>query len=257
MRVSHRSACSASATIVTIGYVLLCGCGGGGSSATGPPVTVPTTNITVNIYPSAPVSLNSGQTQQFAASISGTSDINLIWNCSPGNTISQSGLFTATAAVTITATSHADSTKSASATVTVTNPDANSILAEDSGGIVIMNPDGSGRRTLVSQGSAPRWTADHWHLAYHYQNAAYPYQISLMLTIPDGTDSSSVWSAAGCSYSTFPESCDATISPDRLRVAYINSIPYEPGTEYLLKATNLSEDSTFNSPLPIATLCAL
>ena len=63
-------------------------------------------------------SLATGGTQQFTASVSGSSNTAVTWS-STGGTVSGTGLYTAPAAAgtyTVKATSVADSTKSASAT---------------------------------------------------------------------------------------------------------------------------------------------
>src|SRR5262249_53390284 len=80
--------------------------------------------ISVAISPTS-ATLTSGTTQQFTATVSGTSNTAVTWSASLG-TISSNGLFTAptvttTTSVTVTATSVADPMKKASATVTV-NP---------------------------------------------------------------------------------------------------------------------------------------
>jgi hypothetical protein len=72
------------------------------------------------------VSLQSGGTQQFAATVTGSTNTAVTWNASAG-TISSAGLFTAPnvtafTSITITATSVADTTSSAVATVTVHPP---------------------------------------------------------------------------------------------------------------------------------------
>jgi len=100
--------------------IILGGCGGSGSSA--PPV-----QISVTIFPpSATVTV--GLTQQFMASVTGTTNTAVTWSVAGGTangTISATGLYTAPAnvpspaQVTVTATSQADSSKSVSATVTV------------------------------------------------------------------------------------------------------------------------------------------
>jgi len=78
--------------------------------------------IRVSVSP-ASVTLSSGQTQQFTATVSGTADTAVKWTATSG-TVNSSGLYTAptvtsATSVTVTATSHADPTKSASASVTV------------------------------------------------------------------------------------------------------------------------------------------
>ena len=91
----------------------------------------PSSPITVTISPTT-ATLEEGQTQQFKAGVSGTSNTAVAWSVdgvAGGNatvgTISDSGLYTAPGAAgthTVLATSVADSTKSASAAVTVTLP---------------------------------------------------------------------------------------------------------------------------------------
>jgi hypothetical protein len=92
--------------------------------------------VTVAVTP-AKASTNTGATQQFAASVTETSNTAVTWTasgtgCSRATcgTISSDGLYTAPAAVpssalvTITATSGSDPTKSASAAVTIVPPQA-------------------------------------------------------------------------------------------------------------------------------------
>ena len=88
-----------------------------------------TSSVTVTTAPTVAVSISpstatvkTGATQQFAASVTGTSNTGVTWSAS-GGTISTSGLYTAPSGsgnYTVQATSTADTTKSASATVTVT-----------------------------------------------------------------------------------------------------------------------------------------
>ena len=76
--------------------------------------------IVVSVSPTL-TSLHSGGTQQFTATVTGSTNTGATWSA-PGGTISSSGMYTAPSTAgtyTVTATSVADSTKSASATVTV------------------------------------------------------------------------------------------------------------------------------------------
>jgi hypothetical protein len=101
--------------------VFVVGCAGAASK---------TSPITISVAPTA-ASVAVGNTQQFAATVTGTSNTAVTWTVLGGaanGTISSTGLYTAPATVpnppqvTVNATGQADSTKSASATVTVTGP---------------------------------------------------------------------------------------------------------------------------------------
>ena len=90
-------------------------------------VTV-TPPATVTVSPGT-VSLGTGQTQQFSATVAGSLNPNVSWSMSPAvGTISRGGLYTAPATlnspqtVTVTATSAADATNQATASVTITPP---------------------------------------------------------------------------------------------------------------------------------------
>jgi len=92
--------------------------------------TITLTPITVTVTP-ATASLFASGTQQFSASVVGTSNSQVTWSINPTNSgsISASGLYTAPASVgtqqnvTVTATSAADNVTSSSSTVTL-NPSA-------------------------------------------------------------------------------------------------------------------------------------
>ena len=84
-------------------------------------VTTQPTPIAVSISPMQ-AALQAGLTQQFTASVSGTSNTGVIWTAS-GGTISSSGLYKAPSTsgnYTVKATSVADTTTSATATISVT-----------------------------------------------------------------------------------------------------------------------------------------
>src|SRR5262249_2544643 len=83
----------------------------------------PTVSLTVN---PATVTLSNGQTQQFTANFTGTTNSAVLWAISPSvGTISTTGLYTAPPSfsgsqkVTVTATSLADPTKTGTATITL------------------------------------------------------------------------------------------------------------------------------------------
>ena len=112
--------------VVIAQLVLLAGCGG----AAAPTTITPTVAIILN---SAPSTVAVGQTIQFGATVSNTSNTAVSWSVNGvagGNstvgTISASGLYTAPATVptpatvTVTVTSQADTTKSDSQTITIT-----------------------------------------------------------------------------------------------------------------------------------------
>jgi hypothetical protein len=90
------------------------------------PLTVNSLPVSVTVTPPS-ATLYSGQTQQFNASVSNTSNTSVVWVIIPAGvgTIASTGLYTAPATistqqtVSVTATSIADYTKSASATVTL------------------------------------------------------------------------------------------------------------------------------------------
>jgi Bacterial Ig-like domain (group 2) len=110
-----------------IGFVLLlfalsgCGsmAGSGGSSSQNPPP--PTVSVAVSPK-TAP--LVEGASQQFSASVTGTSNTAVTWTAT-GGTISTAGLYVAGSAAgnfTVTATSAADATKSGQGSVTISAP---------------------------------------------------------------------------------------------------------------------------------------
>lgn len=77
--------------------------------------------VSVSISP-ATVSLATGGTQQFTATVSGTTNTSVTWTCT-GGTVSTSGLYTAPTTAgtyTVKATSAADTSRYATSTVTVT-----------------------------------------------------------------------------------------------------------------------------------------
>ena len=127
---------------------LLVGCGGGGSSSP-PPQSV---TVTVS-SPGSSVLL--GNTQQFVATVSGTSNAAVTWSVNGvagGNatagTISSAGLYTAPedlpspASVTIQATSQADSSASGSVTLTIVS-DIRVSLATNPAGMSSVFPAGT------------------------------------------------------------------------------------------------------------------
>jgi len=116
---------------------LQAGCGrvsGSPTPPTAPPNPPASGNIQVSVTPN-PVNVRAGSSQQFAASVSGTTNTAVSWsvnNVAGGNsasgTITSSGDYTAPAAlpnpntITVQATSAADSSASGSSDVTILNP---------------------------------------------------------------------------------------------------------------------------------------
>lgn len=91
--------------------------------------TAPPSSVSLTVSPTS-TTLVSGSTQQFTATVQGTSNTAVSWSSTAG-TVSSSGMFTApsvsvTTMVTVIATSAANTTKKASATVTV-NPSGSTI----------------------------------------------------------------------------------------------------------------------------------
>jgi hypothetical protein len=86
-------------------------------------------SVGVSVSPGGPISLGQSQSQQFTATVTGTSNTAVNWSISPVvGTVSGSGLYSAPASiaaaqsVTVKATSVADASKSASAVVNLTPP---------------------------------------------------------------------------------------------------------------------------------------
>ena len=95
----------------------LAGCGGGSKSNTTP-------QVSISVFPTSP-SVNVGATQQFTATVSGTTNTAVSWTTGGPGTISATGLYSAPAnmttpgSVTVTATAQADASKSASAAISI------------------------------------------------------------------------------------------------------------------------------------------
>lgn len=102
--------------LVTLGLAG-CGASSGSSASNSKPAT-----LALSISPST-ASVTTGGTQQFSASVTGTSNTGVNWLASGGGTISSTGVYTAgtnPGTYTVTATSLADGSTSAQAKVTVT-----------------------------------------------------------------------------------------------------------------------------------------
>lgn len=107
-----------------------------------PASTLPPT-VSVSIAPTS-VSLDPGATQQFVATVTGSTNTMVAWSTT-GGTISSSGFYAAPSAAgtnTVTATSQADTNKSVSASVTVNPQSAIDARPRDSYGWVSCNTNG-------------------------------------------------------------------------------------------------------------------
>ena len=106
---------------------ILSGCGtsspsSGGQNSQNPPAS----SVSVTISPLT-ASLAEGASQQFSATVTGSSNTSVTWTAS-GGTISATGLYVAgnsTGNFTVTATSVADTSKTAPASVAITAPGSN------------------------------------------------------------------------------------------------------------------------------------
>jgi hypothetical protein len=123
--------------VAAVGFVAIaaigCGYAGNPPSQSAPPPTAPPPVVTVSVQPGS-ANLSLGATQQFQATVTGTSNTAVAWEVNGGisgsatlGTISATGLYTAPGSlpsppgVTITAISAADATASGSANVTLTD----------------------------------------------------------------------------------------------------------------------------------------
>jgi hypothetical protein len=114
--------------------VLLLGCAGTSNQS----------SVAVSVAPSA-VTVQVGKTQQFTATVTGTSNTGVAWTVAGGasnGTVTGTGLYTAPTTVpnpsmvTVTASSQANTTKSASATVTVTTGSSGAVTVTPSAATV-------------------------------------------------------------------------------------------------------------------------
>jgi len=142
--------------------VFLEGCAGSSSRT-------PSSTVAVSATP-ATATVALGKTQQFTASVTGSSNTAVTWSVAGGasnGTIAATGLYTAPTTVpnpaqaTVTATSQADSTKSGSATVTITTANATgSVLVSPSAATV---PDFGTQQFTASVNGSPS-TAVTWQV---------------------------------------------------------------------------------------------
>ena len=124
--------------------------------------TVTINPVAVSVSPTT-ASLSAGGTQQFTATVTGSSNTAVSWSLSGLGTLPSSGLYTAPANIssqstaTITVTSQADTTKSASATVTL-NPTAVSVTISPASATVAPNATEQFTATVTgSNNTAVTW----------------------------------------------------------------------------------------------------
>lgn len=173
--------------------------------------------VSVAVTPSA-VTLAASATQQFTASVSGSTNTAVTWSLSPAvGTISASGLYTAPASVasattvTVKAVSAADSTKSATAVVTLA-PSA----PATPGGLIRYWMFSEGRDSVAADSSGSQVTGTvrgaTWTTAGRYGNALYfdgrnDYVDVAQLNVPGNAITISAWFKAD----SFPAGHDARI----------------------------------------------
>jgi subtilase family serine protease len=159
-------------------------------SATSNTVTLTVTAPVVSVALSpATATVAVGGTQQFTASVTGTTNTSVTWTAT-GGTVTTAGLYTApatTGTYTVKATSAADTTKSASATVTVTSASPKQLVLNPgfesgstnwtaSSGVIAAN--GSSEPTHA--GTYDAWLCGYGrsHTDYVYQSVAIPSSIT-------------------------------------------------------------------------------
>jgi hypothetical protein len=166
-----------------------------GASVTVSPAVSSGQGISVAVSP-LNATLTAGQTKQFSASVSGTTNTGIRWTVSPTvGTISSTGLYTAPASVasqqivTVRASSLADSTKFAAASVIV-NP--------------VTGGSGSGSYTVFPTSATPAISSDadrgsvELGMAFTANTAGYVTGIRFYKgSLNTGTHTGSLWSASG------------------------------------------------------------
>jgi hypothetical protein len=166
-------------------------------------LTPPVVTIGVAVNPTSST-LGASQTQQFGATVTGTTNTAVTWSVSPSvGTISTAGLYTAPSSITsaqtvsVRATSVADTTKFATATVNLTTASSASAIRVNSGGGAYTDPQGrlwsadygsTTGSTYVSSNpisgtDAPAlYQSERWHssqLIYEYTVPNGTYQVTL------------------------------------------------------------------------------
>jgi hypothetical protein len=154
---------------------------------------LPGAGISVGVTP-ATATLSASQTQQFTATVSGTTNPAVGWSINPNvGTVSPTGLYTAPSTitaiqnVTVTATSAADPTQSASATVTL-QPSSGSFttIRVNAGGSAYTDPQGqvwsadmgfTGGTTYSTASSIANTTTPVLYQSERYGNMQYQFAV--------------------------------------------------------------------------------
>jgi len=157
-------------TAIAVIAVELLGCGGASTPSSGSPTPPPV--VSISISPTSG-SVQVGLTQQFTATISGTTNTTATWQvngvtggATSTGTVSSSGLYTAPAAipspptVTVTAISTADTTKSASATVTITPPPVSVSVSPTSASVITLHIQQFTAPVSNTTNTAVSWTVN-------------------------------------------------------------------------------------------------
>lgn len=119
-----------------------------------------TATVSISLSPVS-ASLLTGGTQQFTATVSGSSNTGVTWTAS-GGSVSGSGFYTAPNSAgnfTVTATSVADTTKSASANITVTVPVVGVSLTPPAASVVVNGTQQFTATVTGTSNTAVTWSA--------------------------------------------------------------------------------------------------
>jgi hypothetical protein len=123
-------------------------------------ITIPAPAVSVSVTPNS-ATVQIGQTQQFTATVTGTSNTAVTWTAT-GGTISNTGLFTAGStpgAFTVTATSVADTTKFSTAQITIPAPAVSVLVTPNSATVQIGQTQQFSATVTGSSNTAVTWTA--------------------------------------------------------------------------------------------------
>jgi hypothetical protein len=204
--------------------------------------------ISVQISP-ASVSLTSGDSQQFSATVRETSNAAVIWSASAG-TISATGMFqaptvTSAKTATVTATSAADQSKQASATVTVNPAISSTGPVITSGALPPATAGTSYRATLAATGGQVPY---HWSVS-----SGLP--AGLALDTPSGTVSGTTTQSGTFSFTA--QVTDSGSQSDRkaLSLSVSTSGPPPSGFDGPAELPRVYMDTTLaDTPAPGATV---